>query len=159
MPGTGKSGLALAGLVLGLMAFANSASAPVLAGEGRVVVPNPAKGMTGQCVADTAFMRRNHMILLKHKRDRTVHEGVRTKQFSLAGCVTCHAVAGPDARPITVKNPKHFCRQCHDYAAVKIDCFECHASRPDTKKSASVARPGVYREVLALKAFLKTIKQ
>jgi hypothetical protein len=23
-----------------------------------------------------------------------------------------------------------FCVSCHAYAAVKIDCFECHASKP-----------------------------
>jgi hypothetical protein len=24
----------------------------------------------------------------------------------------------------------HFCQSCHNYAAVKIDCFECHSSKP-----------------------------
>ena len=45
-------------------------------------------------------------------------------------CVDCHAVPGPDAMALTVASPKHFFRSCHDYAAVKIDCFDCHASRP-----------------------------
>jgi len=32
--------------------------------------------------------------------------------------------------PVTVDDPQHFCRTCHDYAAVRPDCFQCHASRP-----------------------------
>ena len=35
---------------------------------------------------------------------------------------------------ITVAEPEHFCRSCHDYAAVTIDCFQCHASRPEVKQ-------------------------
>jgi len=96
-------------------------------------VPQPdiPRGRGESCVADTDFMRRNHMTMLKHQRDETVLKGVRTKQYSLKECVSCHAVDGPDTTPVTVTSPKHFCRSCHDYVAVKIDCFECHASRPD----------------------------
>ena len=56
-------------------------------------VPKPAVAISapGKCVEDTQFMRRNHMELLKHHRDRTVREGIRTTQHSLANCVTCHA--------------------------------------------------------------------
>lgn len=109
----------------------------VQAEEGRrVFVPAPPKGKGESCVADTDFMRRYHMTVLNHQRDDTVHEGIRTKQFSLKECIECHAVNGPDARPVTVQSPQHFCRSCHDYAAVKIDCFECHASRPELAKAA-----------------------
>jgi predicted CXXCH cytochrome family protein len=96
-------------------------------------VPQPdiPRGQGEHCVEDTDFMRRNHMTLLKHQRDETVLKGVRTKQHSLKECVSCHAVHGPDAMPVTVSSPKHFCRSCHDYAAVTIDCFQCHASRPE----------------------------
>jgi hypothetical protein len=96
-------------------------------------VPGPVipRGQGDSCVEDTDFMRRNHMTLLRHQRDETVHKGIRTKLHSLKECVACHAVPGPDAIPLTVASPKHFCRSCHDYAAVKIDCFQCHASRPD----------------------------
>jgi len=58
--------------------------------------------------------------------------GIRSKQHSLKECVSCHAVEGPDAMAVSFESEKHFCRSCHDYAAVAIDCFECHASRPDT---------------------------
>jgi hypothetical protein len=100
-------------------------------------VPKPAHGKGEKCVADTEWMRRNHMTALLHHRDQTVHEGIRTKRFDLTGCIDCHAVKGPDGKPVTYANPKHFCRTCHDYAAVQIDCFECHASRPEPKAAAT----------------------
>jgi len=84
-----------------------------------------------KCVADTAFMRRNHMKLLNHQRDETVLKGERDEPYSLKECLNCHVVFGPDAKPVTVASPSHFCRVCHDYAAVSIDCFQCHASRPE----------------------------
>lgn len=84
------------------------------------------------CVEDTDFMRRNHMELLKHQRDETMLRGVRDEQYSLKECLDCHVVYGADATPVTVASPSHFCRSCHDYAAVSIDCFQCHASRPES---------------------------
>ncbi|HJW11201.1 MAG TPA: hypothetical protein VJ598_05430 [Albitalea sp.] len=82
-----------------------------------------------KCVADPDFMRRNHMTLLKHQRDDTVHAGVRGAPFSLKDCVGCHA---SKASGSVAAAPGDFCSSCHAYAAVKIDCFECHASRPPT---------------------------
>ena len=98
----------------------------------------------GTCVEDTAFMRRNHMELLKHHRDRTVHEGVRTTQHSLANCVNCHA----DKTSGRVTGSKDaFCEGCHAYAAVKLDCFECHTDRAKTAAASAtiVAPPGALR--------------
>lgn len=89
-------------------------------------------GRGDACVKDTDFMRRNHMELLKHQRDETMIKGLRAEQYSLKECLSCHAVYGPDAIPVTVASPTHFCRSCHDYAAVSIDCFQCHASRPES---------------------------
>lgn len=77
------------------------------------------------------LMRLDHMDLMTHKRDETVHNGIRTDQNSLKACISCHAVHGPDRKPVSIKSPKHFCRTCHDYAAVKIDCFQCHSSKPE----------------------------
>ena len=96
-------------------------------------VPQPdiPKGKGDQCVADTDFMRRNHMDLMKHQRDETTLQGIRSEPYSLKDCVACHAVNGADGVPVTATSPEHFCRSCHDYAAVKIDCFECHASRAE----------------------------
>ena len=91
------------------------------------------------------------MVMLKHKRDLTVHEGDRQPEASLKECVSCHAVPGADGVPVTVADPKHFCRSCHDYAAVQIDCFECHASRPEAATATgAIADP----EVAALAAWL-----
>ena len=94
-------------------------------------------GMGESCVEDTDFMRRNHMDMLKHQRDETMLEGIRGKPYSLRDCLDCHVVRGPDAVPVTVSSPQHFCRSCHDYAAVSIDCFQCHASRPDELAGAT----------------------
>lgn len=92
------------------------------------VIPS---GQGDTCVEETDFMRRNHMELLKHQRDETTLQGVRSEQHSLKECLSCHAVYGPDAVAVSAASPEHFCRSCHDYAAVSIDCFQCHASRPE----------------------------
>ena len=79
------------------------------------------------------FMRINHMKLMRHDRDEVVRLGNREIEYSIKECVACHVVSGPDALPISVENDQHFCRTCHEYAAVKIDCFQCHNSKPDEK--------------------------
>ena len=124
----------------GVIGAAVLAPSVVRAGDW-VQMPKPPKGKGEKCVADTDYMRRNHMKLLMHQRDGTMHQGIRTKRFSLNECITCHAVNGADKKPVTVKSPKHFCRQCHDYAAVRVDCFECHASRPDPKAGRRARAP------------------
>jgi [DsrC]-trisulfide reductase subunit J len=102
-------------------------------------LPKPAHGRGDKCVADTEWMRRNHPAVLMHQRAATVHDGIRAQRFSLKGCINCHAVKGAEGQPVTFASPRHFCRTCHDYAAVQIDCFECHASRP----AAGAARANV----------------
>ena len=82
-----------------------------------------------QCVADPALMRRNHMDMLKHQRDDTVHGGIRGAKYSLKECIGCHASAKTGS---VAQAPTDFCVSCHRYAAVSIDCFECHSSRPPT---------------------------
>jgi len=98
-----------------------------------VPLPNIPMGQGDNCVEDTDFMRRNHMHLLTHQRDETVLDGIRGERHSLKECISCHVVKGPDSVPVTVSSPQHFCRSCHDYAAVSIDCFQCHASRPEAE--------------------------
>lgn len=97
-----------------------------------VPYPDIAPGVGDSCVEEIGLMRRNHMDMLKHERDETMLEGIRGGNYSLKECLDCHAVKGPDAVPVTISSPQHFCRSCHDYAAVSIDCFQCHASRPDS---------------------------
>jgi hypothetical protein len=83
-----------------------------------------------QCVRPTEEMRRNHMELIKHQRDVTVHEGVRDTRDSLAGCVDCHARHDQQGHPVPVNAEGQFCDGCHDYTAVHLDCFQCHATVP-----------------------------
>ncbi len=130
-----RPGILAAAIALGLAYLAGLAVVSA-AGEdeseaSRVPQPEIPKGQGESCVEDTDFMRRNHMTLLMRQRDDTVLQGIREKKHSLKECVSCHVVTGPDAMAVTVASPEHFCRSCHDYAAVKIDCFQCHASRPD----------------------------
>ncbi len=112
------------GLVLLIAASAVLAREP----QGRTPTPaiEPAKAGT-QCVAPPEVMRREHPNLLKHQRDVTVHRGVRQARDSLQGCVGCHASAATGS---VAQAKTDFCSSCHAYAAVQIDCFECHASRP-----------------------------
>jgi hypothetical protein len=89
----------------------------------------------GQCVEATEVMRRDHMKLLLHQRDRTMREGIRTKPHSLAGCVECHA----STKTGSVLGEQGFCESCHRYASVQLDCFECHASKPE--RTSAKAKP------------------
>ena len=119
----------LAVLLIGISSLTGVVNADP--GNANTLQPVIPMGQGEACVRDTDFMRRNHMELLKHQRDETTLNGVRSEQTSLKECLSCHAVYGPDAVPVTVASPSHFCRSCHDYAAVSIDCFQCHASRPE----------------------------
>ena len=80
-----------------------------------------------KCVEDTEFMRRNHMKVILHQRDETMHRGIRTQKYSLKNCVDCHA----DPKTNSVLGKDGFCESCHVYASVSIDCFTCHTSAPE----------------------------
>ncbi len=90
------------------------------------VPPRLDRARSGPCVEDPKEMRRSHMQLLQHDRDATVRRGVRDRKQSLAGCVDCHA-STRDNR--VIGSDRHFCQGCHSFAAVKLDCFDCHSSR------------------------------
>ena len=111
-----------------------------LALSGSAAEPGPVipKGKGDQCVADTDFMRRNHMDLIVHQRDDTVIRGIRDEPFSLVECVDCHAQKNANNEPVRIDAEGQFCDSCHAYAAVKIDCFGCHAAVPDSDKSKRV---------------------
>jgi len=113
------------------------------AGDRGPIIP---KGKGEQCVAETNFMRRNHMDLIVHQRDETVIRGIRDEPFSLSECVDCHAQRNPDQASadntdseqafIRVDAEGQFCASCHTYVAAKIDCFGCHAAVPDAVNDA-----------------------
>jgi hypothetical protein len=93
----------------------------------RVPMPAEAKPLGDHCVEPTPFMKRNHMKLILHERNLTMHEGIRTKKYSLRNCINCHATpTTEDPQVRSVLGEGHFCQSCHAYNAVRIDCFECH---------------------------------
>lgn len=111
--------LALA-LILTAIGIVNAAEKSA----GRVPVPTYKTNSGEACVAPTDEMRRDHMKRLFHQRDRTVHQGFREPRFSLKKCVECHASKDTGS----VLGKEGFCSSCHAYAAVRIDCFECHTA-------------------------------
>jgi hypothetical protein len=120
-------------LALAVVALLGAAG-PAVSGAPKPVIER-AKGE--QCIEAPEVMRREHMTMLKHQRDDTVHGGVRSdvgrKSASLLGCVECHASAKTGS---VAAAPGDFCVSCHSYTAVKIDCFECHATRPKAAAQA-----------------------
>lgn len=97
---------------------------------------HPVSARGEQCVEPTDFMRRNHMELLKHQRNETMHLGIRTTRHSLKGCVACHASAKTGS---VAADKEDFCVSCHAYAAVHLDCWDCHATKPGKKMKVPVA--------------------
>lgn len=75
------------------------------------------------CIAPTDEMKTRHMQILDEWRTEVVRNGRRTFEtpdgrrfeMSLTGtCMKCHS------------NKERFCDRCHDYAAVKPKCWDCH---------------------------------
>ena len=83
-----------------------------------------------KCIAPVEEMRRNHMDMLKHQRDRTMRSGIRGEPASLNACIECHASKQTGS---VLGSNDSFCQGCHSYAAVKLDCFECHQPRAGLK--------------------------
>ena len=78
-------------LVLGFFASTQAAETATVS---RVPAPTHKVDKIAQgdkCVEPTDEMRRNHMNLLLHQRDQTMHKGIRTVKHSLKNCVDCHA--------------------------------------------------------------------
>lgn len=116
----------LTGITAGIVQAADRPSS----GFGQISIPDPAKpAAADQCVEPVEVMRRNHMKFLDHQRDATVIDGERNSKYSLAGCMNCHNPASESGEVIRYPDPRHFCAECHAFASVKIDCFECHADR------------------------------
>lgn len=90
-----------------------------------------------------AYMRKNHMDALKHKRDETMYKGIRTEKHSLNACIDCHVPESHNGEVLRHTDQEHFCTTCHTYVAAKLDCFECHVDHPiklnDEIKSAKTS--------------------
>jgi len=106
------------------------AGASLAQAEGRVPLPSVTKGKGEQCVEPVDDMRRYHMKYILHQRDDTMHRGIRTEKYSLKECVECHAKRDQGGEFMPINAPGQFCQSCHAYASVRIDCFECHATKP-----------------------------
>ncbi len=153
-----KSDRDMTRLAVGLVAAVLTAALAGAAEDRKAVrVPLPTvKIEKGEkCVEPTDEMRRNHMNMILHQRDETMRRGIRTTRHSLKGCIECHA--SPTTHSVIGKDG--FCESCHTYAAVRIDCFECHSASPRQaagggKSSAPLpaAMPEAARRVAAASA-------
>ncbi len=140
-----------AGLVAVGLAWALAAQAVLAADLGSFVKEGSKAAGLSACVEKTDIMRRNHMELIKHQRDATVHGGIRGTKHSLAGCIDCHVSTGPNGQPVAANAPAQFCSACHAFAAVTVNCFDCHASVPNGEPvgAAGVAAHGAAGVALA----------
>jgi hypothetical protein len=84
-----------------------------------------------KCIEPTAFMRSSHMELINSWRTAVVREGERVYiasdgrkvTMSLSqNCLGCHS------------NKEQFCDTCHNYAAVKPNCWSCHNVPPEARR-------------------------
>lgn len=93
----------------------------------------------GECIAPVAEMRVNHMEMLKHQRVRTMRQGIRGEKASLNACISCHASKTTGS----VLGPGGFCQECHSYAAVKPDCWDCHQPKAGKMPAGHAEAAGV----------------
>ncbi|MEW5768824.1 MAG: Hdr-like menaquinol oxidoreductase cytochrome c subunit [Pseudomonadota bacterium] len=103
-----------------------------------VDLPKLEHGKGDKCVEDEDFMRRHHPDLLKHQRNETMRKGIRTTKYSLKKCVECHA---SEKTGSVAASKQDFCVACHSYAAVKLDCWDCHATKPGKKPVQQAVMP------------------
>ena len=127
---------------------------------GQVAIPSPGKPAdAANCVEPVAVMRRDHMKFLLHQRDTTVLDGERGKKYSLVGCIDCHNPANANEEIVRYEDPQHFCASCHNYASVKIDCFECHADRGLSSSQQSNLTLQADKLQLSMQTFRQKLEQ
>lgn len=120
-------------IIIGLIIFAALLTFPFYSRLGKAVTKPDPKLDTPEiqklpeaerkCVESKEFMKAGHMKLLNDWRDSVVRSGNRIyvgtggKEFEMSlqnTCMKCHS------------NKKKFCDECHNYAAVKPYCWNCH---------------------------------
>lgn len=122
-------------IVAGLVAFLALLTFPVWYNRAAGTTSRPPEvklpAREKQCVAPVSYMRNSHMQLLIRWREEAVRQDVRTftaadgrtYRISLTGtCLNCHSK--PD-----------FCDRCHNYAAVKPACWDCHLDPGQIQKA------------------------
>ncbi len=115
-------------IIIGLIIFFAVLAFPFWYNLGAdVKAPEPKLSAKAQqaktCVADTDYMRKEHMQLLNVWRTEVVRNADREyvnaqgKEYmaSLSNtCMDCH------------DNKAEFCDECHNYASVSPYCWDCH---------------------------------
>ena len=114
-------------IVPGLLLFLVLATAPiwynVASGHEAVALEIEKPTNATQCVADAAYMRRQHMQLLSAWRDEVVRnservyvtaDGRRYDKSLTRTCLGCH------------QSKANSCDRCHNYLDVQPYCWECH---------------------------------
>jgi len=124
---------------IGLIIFLVLLTFPFWYGKGRAVpslqlkidTPEIARLAEKKCLEPTAYMRASHMELIDSWREAVVREGQRyyvtssgkNVTMSLSqSCLGCHS------------NKEQFCDTCHNYAAVKPNCWSCHNVPKEAKR-------------------------
>ncbi len=120
-------------IIIGILIFVGLVTSPfLLSGKKATAKPDPKVDTPEilklpeserKCVESKEFMISEHMKLLNEWRDWVVRDGDgvytsstgKTYNMSLQNtCMKCHS------------NKTKFCDECHNYAAVKPYCWDCH---------------------------------
>ena len=114
-------------IIPGLLLFLAFATAPIwynVASGHEAVAPEIEKPKNfTECVAESDFMRREHMQLLNDWRNEVVRDGGRVyvtadgrryEKSLTRTCLGCH------------QSKARSCDRCHDYLDVSPTCWECH---------------------------------
>ncbi len=123
-------------------------------------MPELPKAKGERCVEPTEVMRRRHMEFILHQRDETVHRGIRTQKHRFVNCIDCHVQRNASGDWPRHTDDDHFCSVCHRYAGVSMDCFQCHADRPQEayRRTGETARRGS-RARLSLRDLQRTLSR
>ena len=121
-------------ILMGLLVFLFLVTFPVwwnLAAGEKSAAPKPELPTDEkECVAPADYMRVAHMDLLMTWRDQYVRQGDRTftgpgqRTFARSltkTCMKCHT------------SKEKFCDACHNYAAVKPYCWDCHVAPKENR--------------------------
>jgi hypothetical protein len=144
--------LAVFGLIGGAAADGTIPVVPAATGD-----PHPEGG---------DYWRIHHMDMLKHDRDLTMRDGVRDLSpddvainASIGECFDCHAVKDEAGDFVGFNDERHFCRVCHDYAAVTVDCFSCHRSTPSNESAIAYRTMAKPDDPSSIESYLSRIAQ
>lgn len=114
-------------IMIGLFIFLGLITLPiwyVMASGEAAYVPEPEiVTEEKECIEPTHYMRDKHTDLLSDWRESVIRHGTRNyvasdnQEYNMSltdTCMDCHS------------NKAEFCDRCHDYVAVKPDCWDCH---------------------------------